>query len=117
QKLFSLAITNHSRKKTVPQLIKGFTKLKISDFNMEEAALPDGYEDFEKALADNLRIEISYATNDPESTASQQPKIRVIRPRTVYALRSKLYINAFCELTGEERTFRLDRIESYRLLG
>ncbi|HEX2897567.1 MAG TPA: exonuclease domain-containing protein, partial [candidate division Zixibacteria bacterium] len=117
QKLFSLGVTNHSQNKTIPQLLKSFTKLKISDWKMEEAALPDGYEDIEKALTDNLRVEISYATKDPESTANQPPKTRVIRPRTVYALRSKLYINAFCELTGEERTFRLDRIESYRLLG
>lgn len=116
QKLFTLAVTKLSGDKTLPQLIKGFTKLKMADWKLEEVALPDGYDDIEKALADNLRVEISYATKDPESTASQPPKTRVIRPRTVYALRSKLYINAFCELTGEERTFRLDRIESYRLL-
>lgn len=117
QRLFTLAVTKHSGGKTLLQLIKGFTKLKISDWKLEEVALPDGYGEMEKALTDNLRVEISYATKDPESTAVQPPKTRVIRPRTVYALRSKLYINAFCELTGEERTFRLDRIESYRLLG
>jgi len=117
QKLFTIAVTKLSGEKTFPQLIKGFTKLKMSDWKLEEVALPDGYDDIEKALTDNLRVEISYATKDPESTANQPPKTRVIRPRTVYSLKSKLYINAFCELTGEERTFRLDRIESYRLLG
>jgi len=117
QKLFTLAVAKFSGDKTLPQLIKGFSKLKISDWKLEEVALPDGYTDIEKALADNLRVEISYASKDPESTANQPSRVRVIRPRTVYSLRSKLYINAFCELTGEERTFRLDRIESYRLLG
>ncbi len=117
QKLFTLAVTKLSGNKTLPQLLKSFTKMKLSEWKFEEVALPDGYADIEKALADNLRVEISYASKDPTSTASQFPKLRVIRPRTVYSLRSKLYINAFCELTGEERTFRLDRIESYRLLG
>lgn len=117
QKLFTLAATKLGGDKPLPQLLKTFAKLKISDWKMEEVALPDGYDDIEKALADNLRVEISYASKDPESTANQPSKVRVIRPRTVYALHSKLYINAFCELTGEERTFRLDRIESYRLLG
>jgi DNA polymerase-3 subunit epsilon len=115
--LFTLAITKHSGGKTLSQLLKRFAKLKISDWQLEEVALPDGYDEMEKALSDNLRVEIAYASRDPESTANQPPKTRVIRPRTVYSLRSKLYINAFCELTGEERTFRLDRIESYRVLG
>ena len=123
QNLFNLAVSKLSGTKTLAQLLKSFTKMKISEWKLEEVALPDGYGDIEKALAENLRVEISYATKDPSSGAVQTnnaertPKTRVIRPRTVYSLRSKLYINAFCELTGEERTFRLDRIESYRLLG
>ncbi len=123
QKLFTLSVTKLSKEKTFPQLLKSFAKLKISEWKLEEVALPDGYADIEKALADNLRIEISYASKVPLATPGQltpvekTSRVRVIRPRTVYSLRSKLYINAFCELTGEERTFRLDRIESYRLLG
>lgn len=117
QKLFNLAVTKLSQDKSLPELLTGFTKLKFSDWNLEEVSLPEGYADIEKALADNLRVEIAYANNDPESTENKPIKTRVIRPRTVYSLRSKLYLNAFCELTGEERTFRLDRIESYRLLG
>ena len=117
QKLFTLAVTKLSGGKTLAQLLKSFTKIKMSDWQFEEVTLPDGFGDFEKALADNLRVEISYASKDQEAASSQPSRVRVIRPRTVYSLRSKLYINAFCELTGEERTFRLDRIESWRVLG
>ena len=93
-----------------------------ADWKLEEVALPEGYGDMERALAENLRVEISYATKDQSSgdgaytTAERTSRTRVIRPRMVYSMRSKLYINAFCELTGEERTFRLDRIESWRLV-
>jgi len=80
-------------------------------WQLENVTLPDKFSGITTALENSLRVEITYAGN------GQALSVRVVRPKAIYSLKSKLYINAYCELAGDERTFRLDRIESYRLLG
>ena len=72
--------------------------------------LPDGFEPITTALANERRLEIVYVS------PGKPPQARTIRPLRVHLFRSTYYLNAFCELAGAERTFRLDRIESFRLL-
>lgn len=96
---------------TIAELTKKFMPIKISEWQQEKVTLPEKFSGITMALENNLRVEISY------TGAEQVVSVRVVRPKAIYALKSKLYINAYCELAGDERTFRLDRIESYRLLG
>lgn len=72
--------------------------------------LPDGFEPITTALSEERRLEIVYASPGKPAQA------RTIRPLRVHLFRSTYYLNAFCELAGAERTFRLDRIESFRLV-
>lgn len=111
QKIFELALKKLSNISTIAELTKKFKPIRITDWQLEKVTLPARFSGITKALENSLRVEISYAGN------GQAVSVRVVRPKAIYALKSKLYINAYCELAGDERTFRLDRIESYRLLG
>ncbi len=111
QKIFELALKKLSNISTIAELTRKFKPIRIADWQLEKVQLPAKFSGITQALENNLRVEISYAG------AEQAVSVRVVRPKAIYALKSKLYINAYCELAGDERTFRLDRIESYRLLG
>ena len=111
QKIFELALKKLSNISTIAELTKKFKPIRIADWQLEKVTLPAKFSGITKALENSLRVEIAYAGN------GQAVSVRVVRPKAIYTLKSKLYINAYCELAGDERTFRLDRIESYRLLG
>ncbi len=72
--------------------------------------LPERFADITEAIEKNLRMEMLYATGGFDT------KTRVIRPISVHDLNAVVYLNAFCELVGAERTFRLDRIQRIKLL-
>ncbi len=110
QKIFELAARKINIS-TTQELTKKFEPIRIADWQLEKVTLPAKFSGITKALENSLRVEISYAGN------GQALSVRVVRPKAIYSLKSKLYVNAYCELAGDERTFRLDRIESYRLLG
>ncbi len=76
----------------------------------ETATLPDEFADLNYAVERKVRIEIVYSG----STDPQLP--RVIRPIQVIKKGRYYYIHAFCEQAGAERTFRLDRIQSYEIV-
>jgi len=87
-----------------------FTTYRMQDWRSEPAVIPVGYEDLALALAEKRRIRIKY------HSTGQEAAWRVIRPSIVHALGDRLYLTAHCEKADAERTFRLDRIESYELL-
>ncbi len=111
QKIFELAAKKLNSISTISELTKKFKPIRIADWQQEKVTLPEKFSGITMALENNLRVEISY------TGAEQVVSVRVVRPKAIYALKSKLYINAYCELAGDERTFRIDRIESYKLLG
>ncbi|MCH9025087.1 MAG: WYL domain-containing protein [candidate division Zixibacteria bacterium] len=111
QKIFELAVKKLNNISTISELTRKFKPIRIADWQQEKVSLPAKFSGITKALENSLRVEITYAGN------GQALSVRVVRPKAIYSLKSKLYINAYCELAGDERTFRLDRIESYRLLG
>lgn len=86
------------------------TVYRMSQWQADAAVLPDQFEDLQQAVADGIRVEIEY--NHPVRSAGT----RIIQPQQVFRLGSIYYINAYCELAQGERTFRLDRIISYRIL-
>lgn len=65
----------------------------------------------QSALEQNLKVEIDYynATEDRVTT-------RTIAPLDIYRSDGRDFLQAFCELAGSQRTFRLDRIRSAQLL-
>lgn len=82
----------------------------MDSVSLDVGELPDEYADITLAISEGRPLEIVYASR------GGQPRSRVIRPFQVHALRSIIYLNAFCETAKAERTFRLDRIERFRLL-
>ncbi len=73
--------------------------------------LPDELAALGLAVQLGLRLEITYAG------PGQNAKTRAIRPLYLSTQNGARYLTAFCELAHAERTFRLDRIVSFRLLG
>ena len=83
---------------------------RMSQWRPEPSPLPAAFADLDRAVQLGLAVEIVYqATN-------ATPSGRTIRPIQVYQLGQIHYIVAFCEKVQAERTFRLDRILSYRLV-
>jgi DNA polymerase-3 subunit epsilon len=94
----------------VGELKSLFTICTMADWPGEAGELPAEFGELNRALKENLRVEITYQSQ------SQPVHTRIIQPRQVYVIRSRFYINAFCERSRAERTFRLDRIEGFRVL-
>lgn len=88
-----------------------FNFYRFSQWQGQEVRLPDHFEDITRAIEQERRLEIIYASN------GRPPQKRVVHPRRVHTLRSQYYVSAYCELVEEERTFRLDRIRSFRLIS
>lgn len=83
---------------------------RLSQWQADERELPDTFSDITVAIRDKRALEIVYAS------AGQTPQRRTIHPAYVVAQGPVYYINAFCEKAQAERTFRLDRILSFRLI-
>ena len=62
----------------------------------------------EKAIKLKTRLEIEY------NNSYGQYSVRTIIPKVLYEKNGQVYIDAFCKLRGEKRTFRLDRISEIR---
>ena len=64
------------------------------------------------AAADNARLRVSYW-----SATDEAPSEREITPRRVFLDRGRWYVIADDHRSGEDRTFRIDRIESWERTG
>ena len=87
-----------------------FTFYSVDQWQGEVRPLPEEFADIQIAIDEKTRLEIVYQSNN------HPPQTRVIRPFQVHSLKSNHYITAYCERAESERTFRLDRIRSFRLL-
>ncbi len=87
------------------------TVLTMASWSQQEAVLPTEFAPLQKAIEAGLRVRIDYTSN------GLPPSSRVIRPTTAYRLGSRVYLNAWCERSRAERTFRLDRILSHELIN
>jgi DNA polymerase-3 subunit epsilon len=110
-KLFSEAAEKFPYISDNKGLKREFTLYSLSQWQGEQRELPEQYADFGLAVKEGLRMEIVYQTE------RKPPQTRIIRPVRVFWNRARFYIAAYCERVEEERTFRLDRIQSFRLLS
>lgn len=94
--------------------IRGFRKISglysLADSSPVSIAIPEHLNDLQEALDAKGKVLIRYRNSAGLETE------RVIAPRWVHEQKNTLYVTAWCELTVEERTFRLDRITSIRLV-
>jgi DNA polymerase III epsilon subunit family exonuclease len=88
---------------------RAFTFYSMSQWQGREKPLPDRYRLIGKAMKEDLALDITYVTN------GQPPHERTIWPKRIHNLKSTFYVTAYCEYARDERTFRLDRIQSFRL--
>jgi DNA polymerase III epsilon subunit-like protein len=92
------------------EVIRSFTVHRLSEWRGREIDLPAEFTDITVAMRHGLSLEILYASeNSP-------PQRRIVHPRQVHARRANFYLLAYCELAQAERTFRLDRIQSFQLI-
>jgi proteasome accessory factor C len=64
------------------------------------------------AAENHVAAEIGYV-----SASTGVESARVVQPHVLYRWRDAWYLSAFCENTGEQRTFRVDRITAVRSTG
>lgn len=69
--------------------------------------LPQMYDPIREAISDNFRLQISYKKFDGEITE------RLITPLNFLKQKNKLYLEAFCHLRNERRTFKLSKIVGF----
>lgn len=93
---------------TLAQVIALGGVFSLADGIQTEAELPDSFAELSSAIRDASTIEITYAK------PGQPAQERRIRPLCVHRRGNNLYLNAHCFGVGDERTFRLDRITSWR---
>ncbi|MBD3403443.1 WYL domain-containing protein [candidate division GN15 bacterium] len=87
-----------------------FRPLTFADSRPEEVALPAEFADLGRAINESRMVEIEY------TKAGAEPHVRRITPLRIHGHNGNIYVNAFCRLANDERTFRLDRIRRVRLI-
>jgi DNA polymerase III epsilon subunit family exonuclease len=96
---------------TLAHLLERFPMDSVGRYKPAPTELPDDLADFRTAIEQKRRIEIEYRSlGGPAET-------RIIQPYLVQSRQSVIYITAFCEKARAERTFRVDRILRFRLVG
>jgi DNA polymerase III epsilon subunit family exonuclease len=70
--------------------------------------LPEIYSPIKEAINKNTRLKISYKKFGGEVSS------RDITPLNFLKLKNKLYLEAFCHLRGEKRTFKLSKIVRFQ---
>lgn len=96
--------------KSVKDIRTHFPFYNFSQWQPEIPDLDEQYNDIQTAIVRQLRLEIMYASN------GKPPMRRIIQPFRLHSLRGSVYVEGYCEMAEAERTFRIDRIKSFRLL-
>lgn len=111
QKLFQHCGDQLSSIQTAEKLFELLPCYRLSDWKGGSPKLPAKFAELEKSATDKVRVSIVYQSSTKFSAS------RIVRPSKFYSLGNRHYMSAYCELRHEERTFRLDRIESYEILN
>jgi len=108
-RLFTMVAEEFPVFQTRGEFKRAFNFYSMQQWRGEERPLPDEYRDISRAVDEGLALDIVYVTN------GQPPQARTIWPKRVHNLRTVFYVTAYCERAQSERTFRLDRIQSFRI--
>ncbi len=87
--------------------------LQVSRMDSWQSATTDVPPEFEpilQAIQADTKMEMTYSS--PNASQSK----RTVKPIQVFRHNRNLYLMAYCFLVNDERTFRLDRIEQFRLI-
>jgi hypothetical protein len=95
--------------RTAEELCQLSPSLSFESFAAVMADPPDGYEDLWLAIAEQRPVEMEYLGGSVPGAA------RTVTPRGVMQVRGHLYLSALCHQGAREKTFRLDRIVTYRI--
>ena len=76
--------------------------------NMENTEMVEA---IERAIAKSTLLRINYASGTKDKTS-----VRDILPIEIYVANGSTYLNAWCQSSKGDRTFRLDRILSYEII-
>ncbi|MEW5795724.1 MAG: exonuclease domain-containing protein [Candidatus Zixiibacteriota bacterium] len=108
-KLFTMVAQDFPVFHSYGEFKRAFAFYSMSQWRGDERPLPDQYREISQAASEGRALEIVYATN------GQPPQSRTIWPKRLHNLRTVFYVTAYCEKAQAERTFRLDRIQSFHL--
>jgi DNA polymerase-3 subunit epsilon len=108
--LFSRAAGNLGEVDSIGALEQLLPIYRLSQWQSDAEELPDTYSDITVAIRDKRALEIVYASS------GKAPQRRVIHPAHIVMQGPVFYINAYCEMAQDERTFRLDRILTFKLI-
>ena len=110
KKLFAQASDKLADIEDEDDLFWDFTVHTLGEGRGGKVRLPVTMDDLSRAVDKGLRIEMIY------ESAGKPPGSRIVRPIALHEQGEYVYMVAFCELAGEERTFRIDRIHEFKLL-
>ena len=108
-RLFTMVAEEFPVFRTPGEFKRAFNFYSMQQWRGEERPLPEQYSDIARAVEQGQALEIVYAAN------GQPPQARTIWPKRIHNLRTVFYVTAYCEKAQSERTFRLDRIQSFHL--
>ncbi|MBU0982342.1 MAG: WYL domain-containing protein [candidate division Zixibacteria bacterium] len=109
-KLFSMVAEDFPYMADEKEFKRRFQLYSMKNWKGDMPPLPSRFADFLKAIKKGKRMEVVYASN------GRPPESRIIQPLRLHALKSAHYVAAYCEEVNDERTFRLDRMRSFRIL-
>ncbi len=95
---------------SIDKLLKIVPVLSFKQFEANITQAPAGYEVLWEAIVGEKVVEMCYMGG------SRPGSIRKVTPLGVIQLNGYIYLSAFCHQSGINKTFRLDRIASYRRL-
>lgn len=64
-----------------------------------------------QAVNKKIKVEIVY------SGGTEAPSRRIIEPHSLYERQGSIYVESYCHLRKEYRTFKIDRIESIKVIN
>jgi DNA polymerase III epsilon subunit len=100
-----LAMLRHTPTvKTIADVMRVSQPLTFADAPVYAIDPPAGFEALTMAMTERFAIAVVY------EHGWQRPQPRTITPRLVLEVHGVAYVIAHCHMSGEERTFRLDRI-------
>ena len=108
--VFAHLIARPPALRRVEDLFKISAPRGMDRFGLALEHAPKGYEDLFAAIASGSAIELQYAGG------SRPGELRRVTLQGVLQIKGEIYLAVYCHQGRSDKTFRLDRIESYRVL-